>query len=235
MLATPMPQNSVASNLLDKVVSLLRNPPDYLQELSGLGPMQILLLISCGLVFLLYGWRLFKALVIVDAGALGVLVGSSLLESQNMAVFGGIAGALLFAALAWPLMKYAVSLLGGLAGAFVGYGMWHCVAGLAGRPELAAHAWAGAMIGLITLGLLAFVIFRVTVVVVTVLQGSLMAVSGSIALAMLNESWRAPLQDHLSNPRVLPLLILVPAIVGFTLQQSLTCKTGKSKSKSAGG
>ena len=40
-------------------------------------------------------------------------------------------------------------LMGGLAGAFVGYGLWLYVAGLTQSDGLENHAWAGAMIGLV--------------------------------------------------------------------------------------
>lgn len=208
---------------------------EYLQQLMNIGSLQAFALAACGVVYLVYGWKIFKLLVIANAATLGVLLGYRLgmmAQGQNTPIIAGIAGGLLLAALAWPLMKYAISLMGGLAGSFLGYSVWHYVANILNRPEINEHAWAGALIGLITLGLLAFVIFRIVVMIFTSFQGSLMCVSGALALLLKSEQVSQDIRNALAkDSHLLPILIAVPAVIGLALQQAAcSAKTGKKKS-----
>ena len=203
---------------------------DYLESLgnNSVGNIQAVLLLVCGLVYLLYGWKIFKVLVVVNAAILGTLVGTkagAMLQGENMPLFGGIAGAVLLAVLAWPLMKYAVSLMGGLAGSFFGYGSWHYIANAMQAKDASQYAWVGALIGLIVLGMLAFIIFRVTIVLFTSIQGSFLTVAGSLALLMLAGSLKTPLRNALEgNLHLLPILIVVPAVIGVCFQHTITDK-----------
>lgn len=208
---------------------------EYLDFLFQLGLLESLGLAVCGIVFLIYGWKLFKALVLVDAAAFGLLLGyhvGMLLRGENMPLYFALAGALLLGVLAWPLMKYAVSLLGGLAGSLLGYGTWHYVMTAMGKPALSEHAWVGALIGLITLGLLAFIIFKLTIMTFTSFQGSLMLVSGTLALLFKNGGLQMRLHNALSaSYYLLPLLLLVPAVIGFALQFTTGGSGKKSKAE----
>jgi len=220
--------------LLDRFGSLQLPPPaEYLDFLIALNAIWGFLLIACGLVYLLNGWKMFKMLVVLNAAAIGTLAGVLLGEAQggrHGPLIGGAAGGLLLAALAWPLMKYAISVMGGLVGSCIGYGTWSYVAAALERPNLLQHAWAGALIGLVTLGLLAFVVFRLSVVVLTSVQGALMTVSGLLTLllkyAPIKDSIYAPLCE---NHHMVPLLIGVPAVIGFALQQVAVAKKNKKK------
>jgi len=141
---------------------------EFVNTLANLDPLQAVLILAAGLFYLLQGWKVFKILVVANAAVLGGAAGWFLgkaLDGQNMSLFGGIAGALLLAVVAWPLMKYAVSLMGMLVGGLLGYSLWGYVAQAAGQTTLAEYAWAGAIIGLIGLGMLAFVVFQLTVMI----------------------------------------------------------------------
>lgn len=185
------------------------------------GVVLAMLLFACGLVYMLQGWKIFKILVVANVAVLGAVIGSYLgsmaTRSPNTWVFTSIAGALLLGGLAWPLMKYAVSLLGGLVGSFVGYGLWHYVTNTIDRPEMQQYAWVGALVGLITLGLLAFVILKFVVMFVTSLQGAVMSVGGVLALLLkyMPDDLEGPLRD---NSHLMAILIGVPAIIGFVFQ-----------------
>ena len=215
---------------------------DSLIELSQstYGSIMAMLLFACGLVYMLQGWKIFKILVIANAAVLGAVVGAHVggfLRGENTWLYTGIAGGLLLAVLAGPLMKYAVSLMGGLAGSFVGYSLWHYVARTMERPDFTQYGWVGALIGLITLGLLAFVILKTVVTVITCIQGSVMAVSGVVALLMkhpaLRESLELPLRQ---NTHLVALLVGVPAVIGFAFQYSGAAKkAAKKKDNEAGG
>jgi len=212
---------------------------EYVDSLASMHLALAIILFACGMVYLLQGWKIFKMLVIVNAAILGAFLGGQLgvlLRGGNAPLFAAIAGAMLFAALAWPLMKVAVSLMGALVGGFVGYGMWSYVAEAANKPALAEHAWAGALIGLVALGLLAVIIFRFVVMIFTSVQGSLMTVSGIVAILMKLAILRSKLQPALaSNMHLLVLLIGVPAIIGFGMQYTAMSKKAKKKKKAMEG
>jgi len=206
---------------------------DALLDLSRhqYGALLAMLLFACGLVYMLQGWKIFKILVVANVAVLGAVAGSYLgsrAHGPNTWVYTSVAGAMLLGGLAWPLMKYAVSLLGGVVGSFVGYGLWHYVTTALDRPDLLQYAWVGALVGLITLGLLAFVILKFVVMFVTSLQGAVMAVGGVLSLAlkyMPDSDLEGPLRD---NSHLMALLIGVPAIIGLVFQ---TCWSKAPKKK----
>jgi tetrahydromethanopterin S-methyltransferase subunit B len=236
-----MPSDEVPSSV---VVPNIPTRDDIVRMLGELaktdyGWVMAVVLVACGLVYTLQGWKIFKILVIVNAGLLGAVVGGhvgSVLGGHNTWLYMGIAGGLLLAVLAGPLMKYAISLMGGLAGSFLGYSMWHYVVALVGQEDLSRYAWVGAMIGLITLGLLAFIIVQAVVTIITSVQGSVMTICGLVVIVMtcaptatnsLEESLRR-------NNHLMALLIAVPAIIGVAFQYSLTGKKGKKKAPEGG-
>jgi len=213
---------------------------EFVHSLAALEPIWACVLLGCGLVYLLQGWKMFKILVVLNAAILGVLLGSRLAAvvggDRNMPLFAGIGGGLILAVLAWPLMKYAISIMGGLVGSFVGFGMWNYAAQVVGKPSLLEYAWVGALIGLITLGLLAFVIFRFVVITFTCFQGSLMTVSGILGLLLKYDRVAEPLTNSLTlNVHMLPLLVGIPAVIGFVFQNSALAKKAKKKRKAAEG
>jgi len=202
---------------------------------SNYGAVLAMLLFACGLVYMLQGWKIFKILVIANAAVLGAMLGAHIggfLRGQDTWLYTGIAGGLLLAVLAGPLMKYAVSLMGGLAGSFVGYSLWHYVTRTVDRGDLAPYGWVGALIGLVTLGLLAFVILKAVVTVITSIQGSVMTVSGVVALLMKHPSLRESLEYPLrQNTHLVALLVGVPAVIGVAFQYSGVAKKAAAKKK----
>ena len=228
--AVAMPNIPTRDEIVQKLGELAQS--DY-------GWVMAVVLVACGLVYMLQGWKIFKILVIVNAGLLGAVVGGhvgSMLAGQNTWLYMGIAGGLLLAVLAGPLMKYAVSLMGGLAGAFLGYTLWHYVVAMVGQEDLTKYAWVGAMIGLITLGLLAFIILQAVVTLITSVQGSVMTICGLVVIVMTcAPTATTSLADSLRhNNHLVALLIAVPAIIGVAFQYSLTGGKGKKKAAPEG-
>lgn len=215
--------------------------PQYLDYLQAAGIVQAALLLAVGVVYLIYGWKIFRILVVVNAAVLGALLGTKIgsmlnLQGSNMPLFGAIAISLLFAVLALPLMKYAVSLMGALAGSLLGYSVWHYVCRAANAPELGNSAWVGALIGLVTLGLLAFIIFRIVIIIFTAFQGALFTSSGILGVLMQWDAFRTSLLTSLrANPYLLPMLVLVPAIIGFAFQHAYFDKKGAAKKPAPAG
>ena len=195
------------------------------------------MLVICGVVYLGYGWKIFKMLVVINAGFVGILAGAYLGAGysdahggQHMELISGVTGGILLAVLAWPLMKYAVSIMGGLAGSFLGYGLWIYLTTILDRPDLSRHAWVGALIGLLVLGMLAFIIFRLTVIVFTCVQGAVMTVAGLLAMVLKYQPAAEELQNRLlPNPHLLPLLVAVPAVIGFFIQYTAAAEKAKTK------
>ncbi len=219
----------------DKLAALeLPSGEQIIDYLSGVGWLPAIMLIVCGVVYLAYGWKTFKMLVIINAGCVGILAGyyigaefSGAQGGRHMELIGGATGGILLAALAWPLMKYAVSIMGGLAGSFLGYGLWIYLTTILDRPGLTQYAWVGALIGLLVLGMLAFIIFRLTVIMFTCAQGAVMTVAGLLAVVMKYPPAAEELQTR--NPHLLPLLVAVPAVIGFTIQYTSAIKADKKK------
>jgi hypothetical protein len=170
------------------------------------------------------GWKLFKAVIIVNAAIVGVVAGRAagiaLNGSTTTVLICAIGGGFLLAALAWPLMKFAVATCGALAGAFIGWGLWIHVARAMGQADPGHIAWVGALLGMITLGLLAFVIFRLVIITFTALQGVLMTICGALmVLIKINQhAYDAVAKSIKEDPHILPLMILLPAVIGFAFQ-----------------
>ncbi|MFP4054739.1 MAG: hypothetical protein ACLFV7_12830 [Phycisphaerae bacterium] len=210
---------------------------EYIQYLDTVGFLTGAVLLACGLVYLLQGWKTVKVLIVINAAAIGAFAGVYIgehLQGDNAPLYCGIAGAVLLGAMALPTFKYALSVMGGLGGSVLGYMIWRYAADAVGRPGMLEHAWAGALIGLILLGLLAFALFQLAVVVFTSVQGSVMVVTGLLGLLMKHAALRDALRDSLkANVHLIPLLILVPAAIGFIVQEAAATKKARKRRKSS--
>jgi hypothetical protein len=145
-------------------------------------------------------------------GCLGAIIGDRLADS---AAIGAVVGAVLIAATTWPTMKYAVALMGGTFGALVGAALWRS---FNLDPQF---AWAGGLIGLVTFGLLSFIVFKGSVMMYTSLQGAVMLVFGVLGLAFKYQSIAPMITQHMQlKPFLLPLAIFIPAVLGLIYQQS---------------
>jgi hypothetical protein len=88
----------------------------------------------------------------------------------------------------------------------------------AGNATVAGYAWAGAIVGLVGVGLMTFVWPRTAVMVLTTVQGSLMVVCGACGV-LVGQNLAPSLAGELTaNDYLLGILIGVPAIAGFTYQ-----------------
>ena len=204
------------------------SPQDVLDMLDRLPVYQGAILLIAGLVYMLWGWKIFKILVTVNLAAVGAYLGSVLgaMHSEQWSMYGTLIGAVVLAIVAWPLMKFSVSLMGAAAGAFAGYYLWVYFTNLY-RPDLThAQPVAGvdaacvaAFVGMLLVGAMAFVLFRTVIMLFTSLQVAVLAVAGGVALAMKYEPAHKEVRLHLLNdPHLLPLLVIVPTLVGFLYQ-----------------
>ena len=189
---------------------------DLLQWCQNMGPGTAALLVLLGVVYLLFGWYLFKVLVLLNAAIVGAWIGAILGRSNGSEAACAFLGGFTAAALTWPLMKYAVAVMGGIFGGLLGASIWRTV-GL--EPQF---AWAGALVGIIGFGMLSFILFRGSVMMYTSLQGSVMLVFGILGLIYKYQEVAPQVTNGLTlKPLLLPMIIFIPAILGLIYQQSM--------------
>lgn len=209
---------------------------DYLDHLRILHPAAALAMAVLSVAFLARGWKFYKYLVVADALVAGGLAGATIGAQTgrlHMDIYLAIGLALIFAAAAWPLMKGSVCVLGAAAGGAFGYVLWYYGAQSLGYPDLATSAWAGALVGMVIVGMLTFIAFQTTVIIGLGLQGALMLVSGIFALMFRVDGWNLSLTNEINgNTFFLPLMILIPGAVGIIYQET-QYHQGQAKKKKA--
>ncbi|HVX84557.1 MAG TPA: hypothetical protein VH253_07050 [Phycisphaerae bacterium] len=183
---------------------------DYLTNGEVFFPAALLII---GVLVVMFGFLAYRWIVVFNCVALGFYLGGLLGQRAQIATAAAVLGALLFGAISWPLMKYAVAISGGLVGAIVGMAIWaYC-------DQPMAMLWAGALIGLIVLGMLSFILFKTSVILFTCVQGALMFVLGAAALFMRYTPWSSEAQDAFSHrPILMPLFVLSIAFLGMIWQ-----------------
>jgi len=201
----------------------LAHPDNLLPALQQLSMVWAVAFLCVGVACLLNGYKYYRTVTVATGAILGVCAGYYLgKQIQAEYIVAGCLGLLMTVA-CLPLMRYAVALFGGLAGAFIGANLWASVAQLVGGPAAsvgAGHYWVGALLGLAVLGLLAFVVFKHSVVMFTAISGSTIAVLGGVALLLQVPMWRDAVSASVSaHAVVVPLLVVVPAVIGLILQE----------------
>jgi hypothetical protein len=186
---------------------------DYIISVNRL---EALTFVSFGAVCLLYGWRVFKILVVICFSligmSLGVMAADAILGEQSQ-LWGGLGGVLLFAALSVPLMRWAVSVLGAISGGVLTAGLWYAF----NLSE--TYIWAGALVGLIAGGMISFIVFKVAVMLFSSLGGSILMAIGTLALLYRYAETQSQLYELVfDNNWFLPVVFLVPTIVGVIMQ-----------------
>ena len=189
---------------------------DLLTWCQNMGPAEACILVIAGLIYLLFGYAIFKALVTLNAMAAGAYLGALIGKNADSMAGGAFVGAVVAAAITYPLLKYAVTFMGGVFGAALGASLWR-QANLA--PEL---VWAGALSGLIFFGMLSMIIFRGSVILYTSLQGAVMLVFGIMSLIFKYQAVGPDLTVMLTSKTfLLPAAVFVPAIIGLLFQQQM--------------
>jgi len=195
---------------------------DLLSWCQQMTPGVATALVIAGIIYLLFGFRIFRAIVLLNAAVLGGYIGAMIPTAhQETSIAAALICAVFAAAVAWPTMKYAVALMGGLFGAALGASIWHTV-------DLDPHlVWAGAMVGLVGFGLFSFILFRGSVMMYTSLQGSFMLVFGLLGLIYKYQQLAPKVTNHLAEESfLLPAAIFIPAVIGLIFQQHHTTASG---------
>jgi hypothetical protein len=188
----------------------------FWEQITSLSVLEALTFISFGVVCLVYGWRVFKMLVVISFGLLGLLLGitvSDKISGEDSHLVGGLIGLVLMAVLSVPLMRWAVSILGAVAGGIVTSGIWYAC----GLTE--KYIWAGALIGIVAGGMISFIIFKVAVVLFSSLGGSGLMVTGILALLYLYPQTTEKVEELIFTHKwFLPATLIVPTLVGVIVQ-----------------
>ncbi len=173
-----------------------------------------------GLLMLLYGLRIFKALVIIQTalslGTLGYAVVAHLIERPDLGWVGMLVGGLAGALLAWPLLNFFISLWGALMGAAAGA----LVADALGAQQ---HIIVGLIIGGLAGGLLMLIVFRLVIIVLTSLFGSALTIGGLLVLVIrIPQVGPAIRQAMEGAPLLAAAVVVVPAAIGIAYQLRFT-------------
>lgn len=215
--AAPAPESrtpfQALSGELQQHLDLLARPDALGDVLQQINMVWSVIFIIVGGLCILHGYRWHKVLMVVLAAIAGVWAGTVLGDRVGSEEIAAVCLSVLFAVLAWPLMRYAVALFGGLAGAFAGANCWTAIG-----QDPTQH-WVGAMVGLIIVGMLAFMAFRMVVVVLTTVGGASLLGCGAGAALLHVESWRdAILRSLDQNPLIFPIMVACAAALGAVFQ-----------------
>jgi len=196
------------------------------EQVTTLSWLQAVLAISFGVVYLLYGWRIFKVLVVICFGLVGLFAGIKIGARFDLQILGGVVGLSLLAGISVPLMRWAVSILGAIAGGILAGGIWYACE----LPE--EYILAGAIIGIVAGGMISFIIFKIAVMLFTSLGGGILIVTGMLALLHHYESIQEPPTETIkamlySHHWFVPVLLLAPTFIGIIVQNKFI-KNSKS-------
>ncbi len=198
---------------LDGKWDFLNDPTTLTDVLSQMHFLWALIFSVTGVLCVTNGYKWHRGLIVLLAAILGVYSGTVFGERIGSVNIVAACTAVLFAVVAWPMLRYSVALFGGLAGAFAGANAWTAL----GFPT-AQHQY-GAVIGLIVVGMLAFMAFRVVVILLTSIGGSAMLVMGAIAALMEVQAWKSGLLEALTaNHLVVPIITASVAAIGMVYQ-----------------
>ncbi len=192
---------------------------DYVwQQATVLTWQQAVIGISFGVIYLMYGWRIYKALTTITFALLGLYLGMWAGTKFSEPLLGAMLGGGLCAILAIPLMRWAVSILGAVAGGILAAAVWR----VGTLPE--QYVWAGALVGVVAGAMLSFVLFKGAVMLFTSFAGGCLVVIGAFALVYRFETMvQDPPTTHLNdlfynNPWFLAVLLWGITLVGIAIQ-----------------
>jgi hypothetical protein len=203
---------------------------DFVNWCQAIGPGMAAVLLMLGLVFLLWGYPVFRYLIMLNFGVVGAYLGASLGKGADTALAGALLGGFLAAAIAWPMMRWAVALTGAGIGTILGAAIWRA----AGQDR--GFDWAGGLAGCIAFGMLSFIAFRGGIILYTSLQGGGLLASGILGLLEKYPSIAPKLADaFIKQPFLLPTAIVVPAVVGLIFQNHMSASMAGGGGKKPGG
>lgn len=206
----------------------LAYPANVMKNLKELDLGWAAVFVVAGLLCMYHGYKYYRVVTVIMALLIGGILGYTLGHRLKADLIVAGCCAALLAVACWPFMKYAVAIMGGLVGSFVGANAWTAIAAAIYTKDGAANAvnangtyWVGALMGLIIFGMLAFILFKVSVVFFTSISGATLTMLGILAILLHIPSWGKSISDEFQdNAIILPLLVIVPAIIALILQEA---------------
>lgn len=174
------------------------------------------ILVVLGLLLLLLSRWLYRWIIAVDVIAMGWVLAMVMADKSLLAAVVVVAVAVIAAITLVPMLEMVFALVGAVAGCLMGMAVSHW---MHSPPEMVLLA---AILGLIAVGVMAFLVFRAALIFFFTLQGSAMFVGGFLALLREDApvSWNQwALQARLLTPTALLLLTLGVACLGTLIQQ----------------
>ena len=121
---------------------------DFIHWCQALGPGMAAVLLFLGAIFLLWGYPIFRYLIMLNFGVVGAYLGAALGKDANTIIAGAMIGGFLAAAAAWPMMRWAVAVTGASIGMLLGAAVWRAT----GQDPI--YDWAGGLTGFVAFGML---------------------------------------------------------------------------------
>jgi len=210
---TPPPEPSTIQQLYDA----LRASLDVQRDIAAVGPWPVAAgFVVVGILFLLWGFRLYRFGAILCGVAYGAAAGflvATWLSVNEVACV--IAGAAILGLLAWPLVKAVWALMCGVILAWVGgLAVWFFT------PASGEVAWVAATAAGFVVGVaLGFAVFRFATIFSASLSGGMMLVLGVLRLTAFVPSIGDPVMKALVGvPWLFWALPIVPAVFGLIFQ-----------------
>lgn len=185
---------------------------EWVQFLEGNEGVLGLILIICGLGFLLTGWRFARVSLVAIYGLVGMILGCSFGSySAECLLFAVLCGCLL-SILSVVLKNHAAPILAGILGSLTAW----VVLGPSAVPPPTIYI----VTGLTFVGVLAVSVVsrREAIIVLTSFVGALLVVSGLIAVVSESRSLALQYRSISGNGLFFPLALLVPTVSGILLQ-----------------
>jgi hypothetical protein len=199
--------------------------------LRGAEPLVGIPLCAAGAALVLSGWRLWRVVAVASLALAGGAVGQFAVQTVTGA--GGFhlpwaaGGAVLFAVSGVVLPQHAATIVGGLIGGSVATGVLASF-GVVGYGQL-----VGGLLAFVGAAAWAFANRQRVVVLITSLEGGILLASGIAVMLpevpLLCGFFRSMV---INSPFVVPFFVLVPTVIGVTLQQA---DANRSSSKAARG
>ena len=218
LLAQTAEASTGPMDVMDRVSSrldILNHPDELLAALANMHIVWASVLLVVGGLCVLNGYRWHRYVIVVCAFLGGLGLGHLLSKQMGESRIAMGAIGLLCAVIATPLLRFAVAIFGGLTGAFVGAHAWTGFNGAEGGQIAAAG------MGFIAVGMAAFLMYRVVVMLFTSIGGAAMGVLGGITLMLHVPTWEEPIRASLTaNNMLVPLLVSVGAVTGLVIQNT---------------
>jgi len=185
--------------------------------------------VLAGLAFLVWGFRLYRWLVVLMFVVIGIVVGIELANyfgfSQSIGI---VAGAVVLGVVAWPLHRVGWGMLGGIVFSVVFAG-FAAYAGIEGRLELILIAVVAFVAG----AAVTMLLMKPLIIVITSLVGASVLTEGTVALTMLWPSvGAAVIRVMETRSYILMIVTLVLAAVGSAMQVFDTSEKKKKQRSS---